>query len=83
MVDTRNVPYPVQVLWGAADPILTLKRRGMQMLAATGRPSMTVTAGRHYLQEDCAPLIASVVAAMAEEVDGPPIPLSEGLVEPG
>lgn len=65
VVDTRRVPYPVQVLWGAGDPILTLKHRGMEMLDATGLAALQVTRGRHYLQEECAPLIASLVASVA------------------
>ena len=69
VVDTRRVPYPVQVIWGAADPILMLKRRGMAMLAATGLPALTAVNGRHYLQEDCAPLIAANVASTARAVD--------------
>jgi len=78
VVDTRRVTYPVQVLWGASDPILTLKHRGMEMLAATGLPALTVTRGRHYLQEECAPLIASMVAAVASNTDtARPLPPGE------
>jgi len=62
VVDTRRVPYPVQVLWGASDPILRLKGHGLAMLEATGLPTLQVTRGRHYLQEDNAALIASMVA---------------------
>jgi pimeloyl-ACP methyl ester carboxylesterase len=72
VVDSRRVPYPVQVLWGASDPILRLGREGMAMLAATGLPSLSVAPGRHYLQEDQAPLIASMVARLAAAVDGEP-----------
>ena len=71
VVDTRRVPYPVQVLWGASDPILTVKGHGLAMIEATGLPSLGVTPGRHYIQEDNAPLIASMVADVAAEVDGP------------
>lgn len=69
VVDTRRVPYPVQVLWGASDPILTLKGHGLAMLEATGLPALNVTPGRHYIQEDNAPLIASMVADLAAVTD--------------
>lgn len=69
VVDTRHVPYPVQVLWGAADPILTLRGHGLAMLDATGLPTLNVTRGRHYIQEDNAPLIASMVADIAGSTD--------------
>lgn len=69
VVDTRSVPYPVQVLWGASDPILTLKGHGFAMLEATGLPVLNVTPGRHYIQEDNAPLIASMVADIAGGTD--------------
>ena len=65
VVDSRTVPYPVSAMWGALDPILTLRRQGMTMLRATGLPSMTVVPGRHYLQEDNAPAVADLVAATA------------------
>lgn len=75
VVDTRRVPYPVQVLWGASDPILTLGNHGLAMLEASGLPALNVTRGRHYIQEDCAPLIASMVAEVATDgamaVDAP------------
>ena len=65
VVDTRSVPYPVSLVWGALDPILSVRRQGAAALAATGLPSMTVVPGRHYLQEDNAAAIAQVVAATA------------------
>jgi haloalkane dehalogenase len=66
VVDHRRVDYPVQVLWGGSDPILALRTRGMEMLAATGLDTMTVVEGRHYLQEEAAPQIAAAVHRLAD-----------------
>lgn len=65
VVDTTRVPYPVQVIWGAQDPILGLQRRGLEMLAATGLDHLTVVPGKHFIQEDCAPAIAEAVERLA------------------
>ncbi len=65
VVDTRRVPYPVQVIWGARDPILGLRRRGLEMLGATGLGVMTAVDGKHFIQEDCAPAVASAVRRIA------------------
>jgi len=66
VVDTTRVPYPVQVVWGARDPILTLRRRGLEMLAATGLDHITVVPGKHFIQEDCAPAVAEAIARVAQ-----------------
>jgi haloalkane dehalogenase len=65
VLDQRRTTYPVSVLWGALDPILTLRRQGMAVLRATGLPSMTVVPGKHYLQEDHPGAVAELVAATA------------------
>ena len=70
VVDSRRTRYPVSVMWGALDPILSLRRQGMSVLRATGLASMTVVAGKHYLQEDNAPAVAELVAATAARASG-------------
>jgi len=65
VVDARRAPYPISVMWGAWDPVLSLRRQGMPLLRATGLPSMSVVPGKHYLQEDNAPAVADLVAATA------------------
>ena len=65
VVDSRRTPYPVSVMWGALDPILSLRRQGLAVLRATGLTSMSVVPGKHYLQEDNAPAVADLVAATA------------------
>jgi hypothetical protein len=52
-------------MWGALDPILSLRRQGLALLRATGLPSVSVVPGKHYLQEDNAPAVAELVAATA------------------
>ena len=71
VVDARRTAYPVSVMWGARDPILSLRRQGMAVLRATGLPSMTVVPGKHYLQEDNAPAVADMVASTAARVGNP------------
>jgi len=70
VVDTAHVSYPVQVIWGAQDPILTLRRRGLEMLSATGLDHMTVVPGKHFIQEDCAPAIAEAIVRLARSDGG-------------
>jgi hypothetical protein len=65
VLDSRRTAYPVSVVWGALDPILSLRRQGLAILRATGLDSMSVVPGKHYLQEDNAPEVARLVAATA------------------
>jgi haloalkane dehalogenase len=62
VVDTRRVPYPVQIVWGADDPIISLRRHGWAARDAAGVPTILALPGKHYLQEDMAPEIAGAVA---------------------
>jgi len=68
IVDARTAPYPVQIVWGGHDPMLSLKRYGWKMLQASGLPAMTIVPGRHFLQEDQAPAVAALIAAHASGV---------------
>jgi pimeloyl-ACP methyl ester carboxylesterase len=62
VVNTRTVPYPVQIVWGADDPILSLRKHGWRAREAAGLRTITTLPGKHFLQEDMAPEIAAVVA---------------------
>jgi pimeloyl-ACP methyl ester carboxylesterase len=62
----RDVPYPVQALWGADDPALTLKGAGEAVRRAAGLERLHTVPGKHFLQEDQAPAIAERVAAVTE-----------------
>jgi pimeloyl-ACP methyl ester carboxylesterase len=65
VVDTRRVPYPVQIVWGADDPILSLRKHGWAAREAAGLRTILTLPGRHFLQEDRAPEIAGAVADFA------------------
>jgi haloalkane dehalogenase len=53
----RDVPYPVQVVWGARDPALRLAVEGRLAAEAAGVQLRTLPA-KHFLTEDQAPAIA-------------------------
>jgi haloalkane dehalogenase len=61
----RDVPYPVQVVWGANDPALPLERQGEEARRAAGLDEIHAVPAKHFLQEDQAPAIAERVAAIA------------------
>jgi pimeloyl-ACP methyl ester carboxylesterase len=63
----RDVPYPVQVVWGANDPTLKLSVYGEQAKRATGVAAIHALPGKHFLQEDQAPAIADQIAALARQ----------------
>jgi pimeloyl-ACP methyl ester carboxylesterase len=65
VVDSRTTPYPVQVIWGARDPVLPLRRFGWAAREATGVPSVHTVPGKHFLQEDHAPELAGLIATFA------------------
>ncbi len=66
LLHVDSAPYPVQIVWGAKDPILTMKRFGWRALEATGLPSMSIVPARHFLQEDQAPAISALIAHHAD-----------------
>jgi pimeloyl-ACP methyl ester carboxylesterase len=66
VVDTRRVPYPVQVVWGADDPILSLRKHGWQAREAAGLSTLLTLPGRHFLQEDMPQDVAGAVVAFAK-----------------
>ena len=65
VIDSRRTPYPVSIVWGGYDPILPMRRYGWDVLAKTHLSSFTVLPGRHFLQEDCAPQVAALIAKNA------------------
>jgi haloalkane dehalogenase len=62
VVDTRTQRYPVQIIWGADDPILSLRKHGWQAREAAGLQTIITLPGKHFLQEDMAPEIATAIA---------------------
>jgi pimeloyl-ACP methyl ester carboxylesterase len=61
----RNVPYPVQVVWGADDPALRLAMYGRQAARAAGVDSVHTVPAKHFLLEDQPAAVADRVAALA------------------
>jgi haloalkane dehalogenase len=61
----RDVPYPVQIVWGADDPALKLSVEGEQARRATGLDEIHTVPAKHFLQEDQAPAIGAQVASLA------------------
>jgi haloalkane dehalogenase len=62
----RDVPYPVQIVWGADDPALKLSVHGEQARRATGLTEIHTVPAKHFLQEDQAPAVAARVASLVD-----------------
>jgi len=60
----RDVPYPVQIVWGADDPALKLAVHGEQARLAAELDEIHALPAKHFLQEDQAPAVAERVAAL-------------------
>lgn len=61
----RDVPYPVQIVWGDRDPALKIDVHGEQARRAAGLETIHRVPAKHFLQEDQAPAIADHVARLA------------------
>src|SRR5207247_9547238 len=61
----RDVPYPVQVVWGEDDPALPVDPHGENARRAAGLERIHTVPAKHFLQEDQAPAVAERVAALA------------------
>ncbi len=63
----KNVPYPVQVVWGEHDPALTVDEFGVVARDLAGLDTIHRLPGKHFLQEDQAEAIAGMVATFVVE----------------
>lgn len=61
--------YPVQVLWGADDPFLTLQKHGHIAARSAGIARPTAVPGRHFFPEDSAALIADYIVRLTKQVE--------------
>lgn len=61
----RDVPYPVQIVWGAKDPALPLETHGEAARRVAGLDEIYALPAKHFLQEDQAPAVAERVAELA------------------
>ena len=68
----REVPYPVQIVWGERDPALTIGVHGEQARRAAGLHTIHRVPAKHFLQEDQPAAIAERVAAIASEPSASP-----------
>ena len=70
----RDVPYPVQAIWAADDPAMTLAVYGEKARAAARLSRLHTVPGKHFPQEDQAPAIAQKIAELAllEQPGNPP-----------
>ena len=64
--------YPVQVVWGAEDPALTLAVHGEAARRAAGIDEIHTVPAKHFLQEDQAPAVAQHIADLAAGGDSVP-----------
>lgn len=67
----REVPYPVQVVWGERDPALKLAVQGEQARRAAGLQSIHRLPAKHFLQEDRAPVLADLIARQVHGEQAP------------
>jgi len=61
----RDVPYPVQAVWAADDPTMTLAVYGENARTAAGLSRVHTVPGKHFPQEDQAPALAQAIAELA------------------
>ena len=62
----RDVPYPVQAVWGEKDPALRIDRHGEDVKRIAGLAEIHRVPAKHFLQEDQAPAVAERIASLAE-----------------
>lgn len=62
----QDAMYPIQVIWGAEDPFLTLDHFGEIAMSVTGVDSITTVPGGHFLQEEHPDQIAREIAELVE-----------------
>jgi pimeloyl-ACP methyl ester carboxylesterase len=60
----KATKFPAQIIWGKDDPALKMKRLAPHLLKALDLESYETVYGRHFLQEDSSPAIASSIARL-------------------
>jgi pimeloyl-ACP methyl ester carboxylesterase len=61
----RGTPYPVQIVWGARDTMLSWKRYGTAIQRATELTHATLLPAKHFVPEDCPKEVAEAVSRLA------------------
>jgi pimeloyl-ACP methyl ester carboxylesterase len=62
----KDVPYPVQAIWGKDDPALTVERYGEEIKEVAGLPKINLLNSRHFLQEEVYEQIANLIDTQAK-----------------
>jgi pimeloyl-ACP methyl ester carboxylesterase len=62
--------FPAQIIWGKDDRTLRMKKYAPHLLKALDLESYEAVYGKHFLQEDSSPAIASLVARLISALDG-------------
>lgn len=57
----HDAPYPIQIVWGMRDKMLSWRRHGVQAQLATGATEITLLPAKHFVQEDCPDEVAAAV----------------------
>lgn len=60
-----EVPYPIQAIWGADDPALTLEEYGSEIKELADLKEFTELPSKHFLQEEVWEEIAEKIAQLA------------------
>jgi haloalkane dehalogenase len=60
----RSDRYPVQIIWGEADPALKINVDGERARAAAGLDQIHRLPAKHFLQEDQAPALADLITKL-------------------
>lgn len=63
----KDVPYPVQAIWGEDDPALTLERYGEEIKEYADLDSFHKLPSRHFLQEEVPEQIAEKISDLAKK----------------
>ncbi len=61
--------FPAQIIWGKDDPALRMKKYAPHLLKALDLESYEVVYGKHFLQEDSSPTIASSIAKLTSALN--------------
>ena len=56
--------FPAQIIWGKDDPALRMKKYAPHLLKALDPEGYEAVCGKHFLQEDSSPVIASSIAKL-------------------
>lgn len=64
----QNVPYPVQAVWGANDPALTIDTFGKEIQQVAGLKEIHALQSKHFLQEEVWLAIADKIVDQAQSV---------------